>query len=50
MDTQHTEPKLEAAELESLVCEVLEHLEDEDVAQNLDPTTLYGVGEESTFW
>ena len=53
MDQKHTEqdPGIDAAEMETLVREVLERIEDEDIAENLDATTRYAVGEEDTgFW
>ena len=50
MDTQRTDREFDAAELESLVREVLERIEDEDIAQNLDATTRYMPDEESSFW
>jgi hypothetical protein len=48
MENKHKEqdPGIDATEVETLVREVLERIEDEDIAENLDATTEYAVGEE----
>jgi hypothetical protein len=37
-------------EIKSIVEEVLEQIEDDDIADNLDMTTRYAVDEESSGW
>ena len=37
-------------EIKSIVEEVLEQIEDDDIAENLDMTTRYAVDEESSGW